>query len=217
VKSNPYIFTRPKETQPKNLTAPRTKLKRAPELLESWNCPLCNQSNWRLLPGRGWRAANLTTPTNHTKNAAELYISLVLWWTGGSLYYCGSVSRFSISSGTGSKQIGIWKQANRQERQIFSSSFTTYWAGLQKGSDKEELEEGAEALKKTALHFHPQAPGGWCRRGAFTVKHPENRWREDVRAASACDASSQSAAFVCVVLRGSLLSACSVVPFAQSW
>lgn len=157
MKSNPYIFTRPKETQPKNLTAPRTKLKRAPELLESWNCPLCNQSNWRLLPGRGWRAANLTTPTNHTKNAAELYISLVLWWTGGSLYYCGSVSRFSISSG--SKQIGIWKQANRQERQILASSFTTYWAGLQKGSDKEELEEGAEALKKTALHFHPQAPG----------------------------------------------------------
>jgi len=35
VKSNPYIFTRPKETQPKNLTAPRTKLKRAPELLET--------------------------------------------------------------------------------------------------------------------------------------------------------------------------------------
>lgn len=130
---------------------------------------------------------------------------MVLWW----------VSRFSISSG--SKQIGIWKQANRQERQILASSFTTYWAGLQKGSDKEELEEGAEALKKTALHFHLQAPGDDAGVVLLHIKHPENRWREDVRAASACDASSQSAAFVCVALRGSLLSACSVVPFAQSW
>jgi hypothetical protein len=35
MKPNPYIFARPKETQPKNLTAPRTKLKRAPEVLKT--------------------------------------------------------------------------------------------------------------------------------------------------------------------------------------
>jgi hypothetical protein len=32
----------------------------------------------------------------------------------------------------------------------------SYRAGLQKTEDKTELEAGAEALKKTALLFHPQ-------------------------------------------------------------
>lgn len=39
------------------------------------------------------------------------------------------------------------------------SSFVTYWAGLHKEDDKKELEQGAEALMKTALQFHPQTQG----------------------------------------------------------
>nr|TKW10082.1 hypothetical protein SEVIR_6G096500v2 [Setaria viridis] len=40
-----------------------------------------------------------------------------------------------------------------------ASSFLTYWAGLQNEADQKLLEEGAEALKKTALQFHPhEAP-----------------------------------------------------------
>jgi len=35
MKSNPCIFTRPKETQPKNLAATWTKLKKAPEVLKT--------------------------------------------------------------------------------------------------------------------------------------------------------------------------------------
>ena len=40
-----------------------------------------------------------------------------------------------------------------------ASSFIKYWAGLQTGRNKEELEAGAAALLKTALHFHTQASG----------------------------------------------------------
>lgn len=36
------------------------------------------------------------------------------------------------------------------------SSFLTYWAELQSQEDKEALEDGAEALKKMALHSHPR-------------------------------------------------------------
>ena len=38
-----------------------------------------------------------------------------------------------------------------------ASSFLNYWAGLQAGHNKEDLEAGAAALLKTALHFHAQA------------------------------------------------------------
>jgi len=37
-----------------------------------------------------------------------------------------------------------------------SAFFITYWAGLHKPEDKMELEIGAEALKNTALFFHPR-------------------------------------------------------------
>ena len=40
-----------------------------------------------------------------------------------------------------------------------ASSFLKYWAGLQAGHNKEDLEAGAAALLKTALHFHAQAHG----------------------------------------------------------
>ena len=40
-----------------------------------------------------------------------------------------------------------------------TSSFLKYWAGLQAGQNKEELEKGAAALLKTALHFHTQFAG----------------------------------------------------------
>ena len=40
-----------------------------------------------------------------------------------------------------------------------ASSFLKYWAGLQSGQNKEELETGAAALLKTALHFHSQGVG----------------------------------------------------------
>lgn len=51
------------------------------------------------------------------------------------------------------------KKLTRSATEIIcsASNFISYWAGLQKENDKLELEEGAEALKKTALHFHPQA------------------------------------------------------------
>ncbi|CAN6305591.1 unnamed protein product [Urochloa humidicola] len=34
-------------------------------------------------------------------------------------------------------------------------AFLSYWAGLQKPGDKDVMEQGAEALKQSALHFHP--------------------------------------------------------------
>jgi hypothetical protein len=37
-----------------------------------------------------------------------------------------------------------------------AASFMSYWAGLQKGGDKEAPEMGAGALKEAALAFHPQ-------------------------------------------------------------
>jgi hypothetical protein len=37
-----------------------------------------------------------------------------------------------------------------------------YWAGLQKGPVAEQMEQGAEALKKTALHFHHQVQMEGC-------------------------------------------------------
>ena len=39
-------------------------------------------------------------------------------------------------------------------------SFLSYWAGLQKEEDRDQLEEGATALKNAALSFHPQEDGG---------------------------------------------------------
>ena len=64
----------------------------------------------------------------------------------------------------------IWKSRNRAcfdkkmikhlaEILIQASAFIKYWAGLQTGRNKEELEAGAAALLKTALHFHTQASG----------------------------------------------------------
>ncbi|KAF8724187.1 hypothetical protein HU200_021206 [Digitaria exilis] len=39
------------------------------------------------------------------------------------------------------------------------SSFLSYWADLQKGGDKEAMEDIAETIKTAALHFHPhEAP-----------------------------------------------------------
>ena len=43
-----------------------------------------------------------------------------------------------------------------------ASSFISYWAGLQKESDKECLETGAEILKMAALHFHQQRQDNSC-------------------------------------------------------
>ena len=64
----------------------------------------------------------------------------------------------------------IWKTRNNNcfEQKLISSpteivclasSFLNYWAGLQAGQNKEELELGAAALLKTALHFQTQAHG----------------------------------------------------------
>jgi len=39
------------------------------------------------------------------------------------------------------------------------SSFLNYWAGLQSGQNKEDLEAGAKSLLKAALHFHTKAAG----------------------------------------------------------
>jgi len=53
------------------------------------------------------------------------------------------------------------KKAIRTPTEIVcsASSFIKYWAGLQTGRNKEELEAGAAALLKTVLHFHTQASG----------------------------------------------------------
>jgi len=40
------------------------------------------------------------------------------------------------------------------------SSFISFWAELQGGENKKELEDGAGVLKATALLYHPQMPGG---------------------------------------------------------
>ena len=40
------------------------------------------------------------------------------------------------------------------------SSFISFWAELQGGENKKELEDGAGVLKATALFYHPQMPGG---------------------------------------------------------
>jgi hypothetical protein len=37
-----------------------------------------------------------------------------------------------------------------------ASSLLKYWAGLQKGEEKEMLEAGADTLKNAALHHHPR-------------------------------------------------------------
>ena len=64
----------------------------------------------------------------------------------------------------------IWKTQNNIffEKKLISSqteivclasSFLNYWAGLQAGQSKEELERGAATILKTALHFHTQVYG----------------------------------------------------------
>ena len=65
----------------------------------------------------------------------------------------------------------IWKSRNKccfEKKKLIgspteiiclASSFLKYWAGLQAGQDKEDLESGAMALLKTTLHFHAQAQG----------------------------------------------------------
>lgn len=61
----------------------------------------------------------------------------------------------------------IWKTRNAvcfEKKQIkpptevvcLASFFISYWAGLQKQDDKQDMEAGAEALKEAALHFHPR-------------------------------------------------------------
>jgi hypothetical protein len=35
-----------------------------------------------------------------------------------------------------------------------------YWAGLHQEGERLDLEAGAEALKATALHFHPRRASG---------------------------------------------------------
>jgi hypothetical protein len=37
-----------------------------------------------------------------------------------------------------------------------------YWAGLQKGPVAEQMEQGAEALKRMTLHFHHQVQMEGC-------------------------------------------------------
>ncbi|CAN6179680.1 unnamed protein product [Urochloa humidicola] len=60
----------------------------------------------------------------------------------------------------------IWNYRNRiyfEKKRVHSptevicsaSSFLSYWAGLQKPVDKIAMEQGAEALKESALFFHP--------------------------------------------------------------
>lgn len=62
----------------------------------------------------------------------------------------------------------IWKLRNRMcfkkkliqsptEIVCYASVFLNYWAGLQKGSDKEALEEGATILQANAVAVHPQS------------------------------------------------------------
>nr|TKW33031.1 hypothetical protein SEVIR_2G206300v2 [Setaria viridis] len=61
----------------------------------------------------------------------------------------------------------IWKARNsvcfdkkiiRSPTEIICSAslFLIYWAELQKEEDRMKLEEGAEALKVAAPHYHPQ-------------------------------------------------------------
>ena len=68
----------------------------------------------------------------------------------------------------------IWTSRNKScfEQKIINSPteilcsasfFLKYWAGLQMGQNKDELELGAAALLKTALHFHAQAHGDGAR------------------------------------------------------
>jgi hypothetical protein len=51
-----------------------------------------------------------------------------------------------------------------------ASSFIDYWAGLHKGGDKIDLEAGAEAMKGTALHFHPHQDPGVVGDGAMLLQ-----------------------------------------------
>jgi hypothetical protein len=53
-----------------------------------------------------------------------------------------------------------------------TSSFLKYWAGLQKGEEKEMLEVGAEALKNAALHHHPQEQEQEESRSGTVLSHP---------------------------------------------
>jgi hypothetical protein len=52
----------------------------------------------------------------------------------------------------------IFKSPN--EIICLASSFISYWSGLHKQGDKQDLEEGAQALKEAALHIHQQQTAG---------------------------------------------------------
>jgi mannosylglycoprotein endo-beta-mannosidase len=65
------------------------------------------------------------------------------------------------------------KKAIRSPTEIIclASSLLIYWAGLQKDeSTKQALEAGAEAMKETALHFHPSQDAGAVDNGVLLLQ-----------------------------------------------
>ena len=96
-------------------------------------------------------------------------VSLEQFWVwirnylpGGKKFIYRASQRSARGFGLQEMEFASRKKIIRSPTEIICSacSFLSYWAGLQKEEDWEQLEEGAEILKNTALCFHPQEHGG---------------------------------------------------------
>ena len=96
-------------------------------------------------------------------------VSLEQFWVwirnylpGGEKFIYRASQRSARGFGLQEMEFASRKIIIRSPTEIICSacSFLSYWAGLQKEEDWEQLEEGAEVLKNTALCFHPQEHGG---------------------------------------------------------
>ena len=52
----------------------------------------------------------------------------------------------------------LYVLTKKKELVCSASAFISFWAGLQKADDREQLETGAAALKDAALNFHHEGP-----------------------------------------------------------
>jgi hypothetical protein len=70
--------------------------------------------------------------------------------------------QFARQSGEQESQFVLIKKSIKSPNEIIclASPFISYWSGLHKQEDNQDLEDGAQALKEAAIHIHHQQTAG---------------------------------------------------------
>jgi len=94
----------------------------------------------------------------HSSSIDQFWSWIKLHLPGGGKYYMPGLAAICWSLWMARNGVCFENKIVRSPTEIIcsTSSLLSYWAGLQEEGDRELLEKGAEILKNTALHFHPQ-------------------------------------------------------------